>query len=204
MSRYRSRSNVPPAGESREKKKPGGARGKRGGLFVGLMMGVVLGLVAAAGVAVYLYLLPALRQDKAVKEKPAPAATTAAAAAKPEPSEPPTLESSNKPPAPDYTFYRILQGNANDKAPPPPVLPREQYWLQVAALKSPADADKLKAKLTLLGMEVAVQKIDNAGTALHRVRVGPFKTEGAAMGALDTLAANQFEPRLIKEATDQR
>ena len=83
-------------------------------------------------------------------------------------------------------------------------LPREQYWLQVAALKNPADADRLKAKLALLGMDVAVQKIDNAGAALHRVRVGPFKTESAAMGALDTLAANQFEPRLIKEPANQR
>ena len=205
MARYRSRSNVPSSGEGRDKKS-GGARGKRGGLFAGLMMGVVLGLVAAAGVAAYLYLLPALRQDNAVaKEKSAPAATPPGTTAKPgsEPSAPPTLESSNKPPAPDYTFYRILQGNANDKAPAP-VLPREQYWLQVAALKNPADADKLKAKLTLLGMDVAVQKIDSAGTALHRVRVGPFKTESAAMSALDTLAANQFEPRLIKEATDQR
>lgn len=203
MGRYRSRSNVPTGGESREKK-PGGARGKRGGLFVGLMMGVVLGLVAAAGVAAYLYLLPALRQDKAAaKEKPKPTAAPTATAATPGPTAPPTLESSGKPPAQDYTFYRILQGSANDKAPAPE-LPREQYWLQVAALKNPADADRLKAKLALLGMDVAVQKIDNAGTALHRVRVGPFKTESAAMGALDTLAANQFEPRLIKEAANQR
>lgn len=201
MSRYRSRSNAPAPSGPREKKS--GARGKRGGLFVGLMMGVVLGLVAAAGVAVYLYLIPALRQDKAVSARPAAATTPPAAAAKPEPAVPPTLESSNQPPAPDYTFYRILQGNAKDKAPAPE-LPREQYWLQVAALKSPADADRLKAKLALLGMDVAVQKIDNAGAALYRVRVGPFKTENTAMGAMDTLAANQFEPRMIKEAANQR
>ncbi len=201
MSRYRSRSNAPAPSNSRETKS--GARGKRGGLFVGLMMGMVLGLVAAAGVAVYLYLIPALRQDKAVSTKPVAATTPPVAAAKPGPAVPPTLESSNQPPAPDYTFYRILQGNAKDKAPAPE-LPREQYWLQVAALKSPADADRLKAKLALLGMDVAVQKIDNAGAALYRVRVGPFKTENTAMGAMDTLAANQFEPRMIKEAANQR
>ncbi|MBI5937457.1 MAG: SPOR domain-containing protein [Betaproteobacteria bacterium] len=199
MSRYRSRGNAPATESPRERKS--GGRGKRGGIFVGLMMGLVLGLVAAAGVAAYLYLLPALRQDKAASAKPT--ATPQPVATKPEPSAPPTLESSNKPPAPDYTFYRILQGSANDKAPAE-VLPREQYWLQVAALKSPADADRLKAKLALLGMDVAVQKVDNVGAVLHRVRVGPFKTESAAMGALDTLAANQFEPRLIKEPANQR
>ena len=85
-----------------------------------------------------------------------------------------------------------------------PGLAKAALAMEVAALKSPADADRLKAKLALLGMDVAVQKIDNAGAALYRVRVGPFKTESTAMGAMDTLAANQFEPRMIKEAANQR
>ena len=200
MSRYRSRGNTPPAGGTREK---GGTRGKRGGLMTGLMIGVVLGLVVAAGVAVYLYLIPALNQPQPAGAKPPPADTPAPAAQAPAPSAPPTVESGGQPPAPDYTFYRILQGGPGNKAPAEN-LPREQYWLQVAALKNPAEADRLKAKLTLLGMDVAVQKIDNAGATLYRVRVGPFKTESTAISALDTLAANQFEPRLIKEPANPR
>lgn len=174
-------------------------RGKRGGLFTGVMMGLVLGLIIAAGVAAYIYLTPiAYKGGEAKTAKPAPAAPET----KPAPTAPPTVESSPKP-APDYTFYHILQGGADAKTPVAN-LPRELYWLQVAALKSPADADRLKAKLALLGMEVAVQKVDSAGAVLHRVRVGPFKTEDAAIAAMDTLAANQFEPRLIKEPVNPK
>lgn len=201
MGRYKSRGNTPPAGGHREQ---AGARGKRGGLVTGLMMGVVLGLVAAAGVAIYLYMIPALYKPKDGDTKPAPAVAPQAATNSLAPTAPPTVESSKQPPAPDYTFYRILQGSANNGKTAATDLPREQYWLQVAALKNSADADRLKAKLALLGMEVVVQKMDNAGASLHRVRVGPFKTENAAISALDTLAANQFEPRLIKEPANQR
>jgi cell division protein FtsN len=61
----------------------------------------------------------------------------------------------------DYTFYGILPG---DKPAKPIPLPESKdiWWLQVAALKSPADADKLKARLLLLGLEVATQKVDSA------------------------------------------
>lgn len=200
MSRYRSRSNTSPDSGKREKAVARG--GKRGGLLTGLMMGVVLGLVAAAGVAVYLYMIPALYKPRDGGAKPA--AAPQPAPKMPAPTAPPTVQSSGQPPAPDYTFYRILQGGPNNGKAPAAELPHELYWLQVAALKNPADADRLKAKLALLGMEVAVQKIDNAGASLHRVRVGPFKTESAAASALDTLAANQFEPRLIKEPANPR
>ncbi|NWG87160.1 MAG: SPOR domain-containing protein [Hydrogenophilaceae bacterium] len=175
-------------------------RGKRGGLFTGLMTGLVLGLVIAAGVAAYVYLTPIVYKGGETRaDKPTP---PAAPMAKPTPSAPPTVESIPKP-GPDYTFYHILQGGADGK-PPVASLPRDSYWLQVAALKNPDDADRLKARLALLGMDVAVQKVDSAGATLHRVRVGPFKTEDAAIAAMDTLAANQFEPRLIKEAVNPR
>jgi cell division protein FtsN len=98
----------------------------------------------------------------------------------------------------DYTFYGILPG---DKPAKPIPLPESKdiWWLQVAALKNPADADKLKARLILLGLQVAIQKVESGDMSLHRVRVGPYKREDDALGDLDTLAANDFEPRLFKE-----
>lgn len=71
--------------------------------------------------------------------------------------------------------------------------------LQVAALKNPAEADRLKARLTLLGLHVVTQKLENSGQALYRIRTGPYKREDDALGDLDTLAENNFEPRLLKE-----
>lgn len=166
---------------------------------MGIMVGLVLGLIIAAGVAAYLYLTPSQFKSESGASKPAPAAIKPPAAAS-KPSEPPTVESATPPKsaAPDYTFYHILQGNTPDKQAA--TRPRELYWLQVAALSNPKEADRLKAKLTLLGMDVVVQKVDSGGAKLHRVRVGPFKTEDEAMTTLDTLVVNQFEPRLVKEA----
>jgi cell division protein FtsN len=96
------------------------------------------------------------------------------------------------------TFYGILPGEKPAKPVEPPK-PKEFWWLQVAALKNPADADKLKARLSLLGLEVSTQKVDSAGQALYRVRVGPYKRDEDAFADLDTLAANNYEPRLLKE-----
>jgi cell division protein FtsN len=44
-----------------------------------------------------------------------------------------------------------------------------------------------------------MQKIESGETTLYRVRVGPFKTEDDGLGALDTLAENDFEPRWVKD-----
>jgi len=96
------------------------------------------------------------------------------------------------------TFYGILPGEKPAKPVEPPK-PKELWWLQVAALKNPDDADKLKARLSLLGLDVSMQQVESAGLSLYRVRVGPYKRDEDAFADLDTLAANNYEPRLFKE-----
>lgn len=131
--------------------------------------------------------------------EPAPKPTPAPAKAQPPLAD--TAPSTAKPRV-DYTFYGILPGDKPAK-PSLPALAAPQgkdiWWLQVAALKNPTDADKLKARLTLLGLHVAMLKVESGGVSLYRVRVGPYKREDDALGDLDTLAANNFEPRLFKE-----
>ena len=212
-------------------------RGKGGSLLTGLFIGLVAGLVVAAGLAWYLssrtpefQTLETEPPAKAKMDRPAtdkaesevtPARAkdttdttsdkvTAKEAAKPTPTPPPQepKQKVSEPtareatgaikPRVDYTFYGILPG---DKPAKPIPLPdsKDIWWLQVAALKSPVDADKLKARLTLLGLEVATQKVDSGSGPLFRIRVGPYKREDDALGDLDTLAENNFEPRLFKE-----
>lgn len=125
----------------------------------------------------------------------APAQSPKPAPAKPPAEAPPVARS-------DYTFFDILPGEKPAK-PSTAKLPREVWWLQVAALREAKDADRLKARLSLLGLSVQVQPVASGETTLHRVRVGPFKTEDEALGALDTLAENNYEPRLFKEKMDQ-
>lgn len=170
------------------------------GLFIGLM----IGLVAAAGMAWYFYAKPS--EFKPAEQVPEPKIENtqpdkpkAAVAAEAPPIEPPAPPpEAAKPPQTEYSFYDILPGSAPPKPNPPPKL-KEAWWLQLFALKSPEDADRYKARLTLLNLPVVVQAIESGGIKLYRVRVGPYPNEDAALGALDTLSVNNFEPRLLKE-----
>lgn len=228
------RSNSTPRRNEPNPRSGGSGSRKSSSLVTGLFIGLVAGLVAAAGIAWYLSSktpefksveidLP--RGDKSNTPvpsksendgKPAPAQSrppakleSSEATSKPKPATPekpaktvsePTAPAAASPikPRVDYTFYGILPGDQPAKPVPLPVS-KDIWWLQVAALKNPADADKLKARLVLLGLEVATQKVDSSSGALYRVRVGPYKREDDALGDLDTLAENNFEPRLFKE-----
>lgn len=211
---------------------------------MGILIGLVTGLILAAGIAWYLNAKPS--QFKTTEQAPhmpapvpeivadapassvagAPAAATqpartekaltakppSAPASKPpkaempapsRPAPPKPVPQSPPPTKPDFTFFDILPGEQAGKASRPKPS-REVWWLQVAALKEAKDADRLKARLALLGLPVQTQKVTSSEVTLHRVRVGPFKTEDEALGALDTLAENDYEPRLFKELLDPR
>lgn len=213
-----------------------GKNGKGGSLITGLFIGLVAGLVVAAGLAWYfINRTPAFQSTETIvpthskrdtpsigKNTPDAAATPAEPSSKVVPLE--SVSSPSKPrgtqpaqertapptpatdaatntmkPRVDYTFYGILPGDKPAKPIAPP-RSKDIWWLQVAALKNPGDADKLKARLALLGLDVATQRVESeGGIALYRVRVGPYKREDDALGDLDTLAAHDFEPRLFKE-----
>lgn len=190
--------------------------GRGRSLFTGLFMGLAAGLVIAAGLAWYFYAQPSgirnveppppLRADTprpppvisseppAMEVSPPPTAAAPAGGGKAEAPAPAPPKAAD----PGYSFYDILPGDKPAK-PQDVKLPREVWWLQVAALKAEKDANALKAKLALLGLDVKVHRVDTPAGPLHRVRVGPFKTEDDALGALDTLAVNDYEPRLFKE-----
>ncbi len=203
---------------------------------MGLLLGLVIGLVAAAGLAWYFNLRtgefkpieqapkmtapaqpvqpdrraeplpkappptraapPPQKPVEAKPEKPAPSPKAAEAAA-------PIIERKptkvNEPTARvPLTFYGILPGEKPAKPVEPPK-PKELWWLQIAALKNSSDADKLKARLSLLGLVVSTQQVESGGQTLYRVRVGPYKRDEDAFADLDTLATNHYEPRLFKE-----
>lgn len=174
---------------------------------MGLFIGLIVGLVVAAGMAWYFYSKPS--EFKPVEQVPPPSAEVEAPPRKkpPEQVEAPPIEATPAElpqaakPKTDYSFYDILPGSEPPKPKPPPKL-KEVWWLQLFALKSADDADRYKARLTLLNLPVVVQTIESGGLTLYRVRVGPYPTEDAALGALDTLSLNNFEPRLLKETVN--
>lgn len=198
----------------REAGKAGQQRGRqarrRGGLLSGLLVGAFIGL-AVAGALVW-YLMPREGDFRTVETAPVlhPPPVAVTTPANP-PAPPPTAST---PPAaapvapgaapaaggnPNYTFYDILPGNQAPK-PQSPVKKQDAWWLQVAALKSEADANALRARLILLGLDAVVQQARSGDSTLYRIRVGPFDAETAAQAARETLEVNNFEAKLLKVA----
>jgi len=71
-----------------------------------------------------------------------------------------------------------------------PVRETTQYVLQVASLKNSDDAEELKAKLLLMGYDVAIESQKESGSKWIRVTVGSYERR--------TLA--EKDQRLLKKA----
>lgn len=71
--------------------------------------------------------------------------------------------------------------------------PKSTY-LQAGAFSSAADAENLKAGLAMKGLEASVQKANIPGKGdMYRVRVGPFSNEQDMSGARGTLKLNGLD-----------
>ncbi len=115
-------------------------------------------------------------------------------------------------PAPQFEFYRLLPQQEVVVPEPEPLPPREtagepgerpaiesasasaRYLLQAGSFRSGEDAERLKARLALLGIEAGIQTVELAGgETWHRVRVGPLPA-GERL--------NQIRARLERNAID--
>lgn len=72
------------------------------------------------------------------------------------------------------------------------------YLLQAGSFRDPNEADRLRAELILLGMEVFVKEIKVDGNRWHRVMVGPLDTDLALNRAQDKLAEAAIESIPLK------
>ena len=109
---------------------------------------------------------------------------------------------------PRFDFYTILPGSESQvteqeikqkETEPEKAKATESYFLQVGAFQTEQEADNMKAKLALLGIEAIVQTatIPDKGT-WHRVRVGPFAGLDQINKTRSELVNNGFKTDLIK------
>ena len=194
---------------SRDYKNSGtAAAGGRGSpIWVGILIGLLVGLCIALGVALYInkganpFLQKQKSADKsadksAVPQKAEESSKPAGAAA-----EKHAKASEGKP---RFDFYKILPGTeeaVTDKEfkRASPAATKEVYFLQVAAFQSPSDADNLKARLALAGIEAQIQTATLPdGQVWHRVRVGPFSSQDELSKSRAALKENKLEANLIK------
>lgn len=165
------------------------SRRSGGGTLIGIFIGLVIGVLIAAGVVFYLNKAPLPFQEHA-SARPEPVRGGESPSNAATPGAPQSLpgKPGDKPPEKRFTFYDILPGKeeavpgsapANpppvEKAPVAAVAPGELLFLQVGAFQKSADADNLKARLALLGLEAGVQEVEIPDKgAMFRVRVGPY------------------------------
>jgi cell division protein FtsN len=164
-----------------------------GGTLIGIFIGLVFGALIAAGAAWYF--------TRSNPFQAAPVAPRVQAPADQGPAALPGKPGDRPVARQDFEFYRILPQGENvpssaaqavplpppvaAQQPPAPVVeaslqpatpPRnERIYLQVGAFENPQEADNLKARLALSGIQSSAQRTQLAdGRVVHRVRVGPF------------------------------
>jgi cell division protein FtsN len=175
-------------------------------LLLGIIIGLLLGIVIALAVALWLNRLSNPFVDKARPVEPLakigptqpPKADEKGAST---PAKPAADKPADKKPTdrPRFEFYTMLPGEkevtekeAKAAAARPKETPKggpgsspsqpkphsgETYWLQAGAFAEEKEADNLKAKIALTGLEASVKaaEIPSKGT-LYRVRLGPYQS----------------------------
>lgn len=154
-------------------------------LLTGILIGMVIGAGMAAGLAWY------------IMKSPSPFVKKEQATAKPSMDAAPPTVSAEAPVSgvgngkPRFEFYKVLTDKQDAAVaapadrpqitPPPlvdskPIAAGEPHFLQAGSFSRQDDAEKLKARLALLGLESSIQvaTIPDRGV-WYRVRLGPYK-----------------------------
>lgn len=194
------------------------------------LMGIALGVLLGLGMALIVAIIvgpssaPLPKETAVAKPKvPEPSAnanlptqppplptTKPAEVAKSEPpqSEPPKADDKSR-----FDYAKILPENEERirekdiKAAKTANASKETYYLQAGAFQNSEDADNLRAKLALDGIEAQIQTAQLPDNKVwHRVRLGPFKSVDEVGRAKAQLKKNQIEGTLIKvkDAVAQR
>ena len=213
--------------DMKPRRKPAAASRKKsgGGTLLGLFIGLVIGVLAAAGVVWYIFKTPAPFTNKGqpstvppVAALPAPAAAPATA-----PMALPGKPGDPIPPAgdkPRFDFYKILPGNSDTTADSKQTEPKptdaaknkpekdksekelalkEPVYLQTGSYQNAADADGQKAKLAMMGVEASVQQVMLQDRVWYRVRLGPFRKAEELNAMRADLSRQGIDANIVKK-----
>lgn len=180
-------------------------------LFLGLFVGYVLGLLTAIGIWMYIskspspFISPDKPDNAVAKNRGNPIQKGGQ-----EPNGADKAKGADG--KPRFEFYNILPNTEEPvteqqlkQAIQQPAL-KDKYFLQAGSFQNAGDADNLKAKLAMLGVEAIVQDINLPEKGLwHRVRIGPFANIDEMKQVRASLQQNgvQSSPIKIHEGAQQ-
>jgi len=97
---------------------------------------------------------------------------------------------------PELEFYSVLPG---ESASPPGKAGAGPFALQAGSFANFEDADRLKARLALMGLEARIEAVSaDEGGAHYRVRLGPYHTKKDLSAVQAKLNKKGIEATLIK------
>ena len=178
-------------------------------LLLGLFIGYALGLLSAIGMWMVINNAPSpfISQDKLADSATGKNAVSQTGqtqkGAQASGSEDKSAKATNG--KPRFEFYKILPGaeepvteqQFKQAAQRPPS--SDKYFLQAGSFQNADDADNLKAKLAMLGVEASVQAADLSEKGIwHRVRIGPFTKIDDINQVRASLQQNGVQSSLIK------
>lgn len=176
-------------------------RARRGTATIWSIALVAVALAAGVGAWVWWQPLAGRATAPASASQKAPAGKQAK---KPRPAPTPSED-------PDrFEFYDMLadqevavagNGARAPGAPPPPLRGPGIYVVQAGSFPNFPEADAVKARLALLGIESQIQTISVDGRTFHRVRIGPIEDPVALNRLRARLAANKLE-YLVMQVTE--
>ncbi len=181
--------------------------------IVGYVFGLLTGLGICTAAALYITKAPVPFVNKV--QRPTENVNPSAGGALPDPNRPLYSNQAVLPvPSPDRPAAPAANDARPSASPPAPpanaakpavaaaaAAPSEdgaRLMLQVGAFKSSQDADAMRARLALLGLDARVTQVAQDGaTVLYRVRMGPYGALDDLTGIRRTLSENAIEAQVV-------
>jgi cell division protein FtsN len=195
-------------------------KSQRGRFALGLVVGVLIGLVMALGVALYVTKVPVpfinkvpqrtAEQDNAEAERnknwdpnaalAGKSASAPAAPVRPVPLEtaPPRIPAPAQAPGGHVPAEHSVTPPATARPALRPGSEGFDYFTQAGAYSRAEEAQSQRARLALLGLDTKITEREQAGRTIYRVRVGPFEKREAAEAVQQRLQASDIESSLVR------
>lgn len=187
------RSNSP------SKKRPSASRGQDQGNEKSALVWFGLGVVCGLFISLLMFLAWQSQNSNNTASK---AANSSQSSPKKVPSKP---QASNK--EPEFEFYNMLPDDkvVVDSTPTASTKAKKIYYLQASSFSSFKQADQVKARLILQGMDVDIRSSkSSSGKTWYKVVTGPYQTRSKMAAAKSKLVNQGLNPLVLSKKLDKK
>ncbi len=102
--------------------------------------------------------------------------------------------------APSYDFYDVLQGKktAGNNQDAGSAAKVSKFYVQAGSFSSQDKANDMKARLALMGIDAKIKSQQQDGKMINRIIIGPFDSEADAENTMAQLKDNEVSATLVK------